>query len=58
VWPLLIRYLGVMYFRFWSESAGRVAVPVRDLLQTFGTVRYRVINSELRMADGAPISAP
>jgi hypothetical protein len=47
-----------MYFRFWPVSAGRVAVPVRDLLQTFGTVRYRVNNFKLRMADGAPISAP
>jgi hypothetical protein len=25
-------------------------------LETFATVRYRVIKSELRMADGAPIS--
>jgi hypothetical protein len=44
-----------MYFRSLPASDGRVAVPVRDPVQTFATVRYRVINSELRMADGAPI---
>ena len=51
-------YSGVMYFRFWPVSDGRVVVPVRDPLQTFATVRYRVINSELRMTEDAPISAP